>query len=555
MSPFAVRRPLGGMNVPTVSSRLPSDASDATLWSAARGGDHRAFAHIVERHQSLVCAVAYAGIGDLALSQDLAQETFLTAWRKLDTLREPEQLRAWLCGIARTLAANARRQRARRGGEAAALDTIAEPDAPDAGPLELAIAEDEARLLDRALANVPEASRDVLVLFYREGQSIAEVARQLGLSDAAVRQRLSRGRGQLRDEVAAMVESALVRTRPSAAFTGAVLATIALSGPPSGAAAANAALLSGAASTKAAGGLGAASVMGPAAGVATAWLAARLVQGGARSPEEAVAIGRHFCIGVGFTIALVALLLAGLWLGRDHLASATWWVAIATTLWTAALLGGLMAMQGPMRREIAAIRIHTHTTDAEYAPELIRRGLGAPGPIRWSTRTRLLGLPLVAFASGGLDVGGDTTRGARGWLAFGDLAISPLLAVGGVAIAPIAVGGVTVGVLSLSVGGLAIGGLAIGSLAFGWIALGVVAVAWRGAIGAAAIAHSYALGPGARALEANTEVAAAWFKSQWFAAPAGIFVGLIPGLILLSIVVPLGLLARRAWVMRSARAS
>lgn len=92
------------MKVCTVSSSLSPEAPDALLWSAARHGDQAAFRYIVERHQSLVSAVAYAGVGDLALSQDLAQETFLTAWRSLESLRDPEQLRAWLCGIARTLA-------------------------------------------------------------------------------------------------------------------------------------------------------------------------------------------------------------------------------------------------------------------------------------------------------------------------------------------------------------------------------------------------------------------------------------------------------------------
>lgn len=540
------------MNAPKVPARPFPDSSDALLWSSAQRGDPRAFEQIVERHQSMVCAVTYAGVGDLALSQDLAQETFVVAWKRLGSLREPDQLRAWLCGIARTLAANARRRRARRGGETAALDAIAEPDAAEISPLECAIARDEAALLDRALANVPAAYREVLVLFYREDQSVADVAAKLALNEAAVRQRLSRGRGMLREEVTALVESALSRTRPASSFTVAVLAAIAVAGPTTGTiAGASGAMASGAAvSTKAGAGLGAVAVAGPIAGLATAWLASRLVRAGARTTEEAQAIGRHFRVGVGFAFGMVAILLASIWLGRDHLASASWWVAIGTTVWTAILLGGFMAMQGPMRREIAGIRGATKTTDAEYAPELIRRGLGSPGPARWETRARLFGLPLVSFASGGLDAGDYSVRGARGWIAIGDLAISPLLGIGGVAVAPIAIGGATAGILSLSIGGLALGWLSIGSLAFGWYAIGIVAVAWRGAIGAPAIAHDYALGPGARAIEANTATATAWFQGQWFAAPAAIFVALIPILVLLSIVIPLALLARRAWRMR-----
>jgi len=222
------------MNATTVSATSSPESSDALLWSSAQRADPRAFEQIVERHQSMVCAVTYAGVGDLALSQDLAQETFVLAWKRLGSLREPDQLRAWLCGIARTLAANARRRRARRGGEAAALDAVAEPDAVEISPLECAIARDEAALLDRALANLPVAYREVRVLFYRDDQSVADVAAKLALTEAAVRQRLSRGRGMLREEVTALVESALSRTRPASSFTVAVLTAIAVAGPKAG---------------------------------------------------------------------------------------------------------------------------------------------------------------------------------------------------------------------------------------------------------------------------------------------------------------------------------
>ena len=67
-----------------------------------------------------------------------------------------------------------------------------------------------------------------MVLFYREEQSIADVARQLDLSEDAVKQRLSRGRAILREEIAALVESALTRSRPTAAFTASVIGALTL---------------------------------------------------------------------------------------------------------------------------------------------------------------------------------------------------------------------------------------------------------------------------------------------------------------------------------------
>jgi RNA polymerase sigma factor (sigma-70 family) len=56
---------------------------------------------IVERYQRLLCSLAYSGTGNLAESEDLAQEAFVEAWRQLHKLREPQKLRPWLCGILR----------------------------------------------------------------------------------------------------------------------------------------------------------------------------------------------------------------------------------------------------------------------------------------------------------------------------------------------------------------------------------------------------------------------------------------------------------------------
>ena len=77
--------------------------TDIELIAASRRGDASAFGQIVERYQRAVCAVSYSGTGDRALSEDVAQDTFVTAWRQLAALREIERLPAWLCGIARNL--------------------------------------------------------------------------------------------------------------------------------------------------------------------------------------------------------------------------------------------------------------------------------------------------------------------------------------------------------------------------------------------------------------------------------------------------------------------
>jgi DNA-directed RNA polymerase specialized sigma24 family protein len=76
---------------------------DAKLVSESLAGNRDAFEQIVERHQSLICSLAYSATGSLGQSVELAQETFITAWKDLATLREPAKLRPWLCSIMRCL--------------------------------------------------------------------------------------------------------------------------------------------------------------------------------------------------------------------------------------------------------------------------------------------------------------------------------------------------------------------------------------------------------------------------------------------------------------------
>jgi hypothetical protein len=67
-----------------------------------------AFGRVVERSRSLTCPLAYSAAGSLSRSEDLEQDVFVIAWRQFPDLREPAQLRPWLCGIARNLSAESR---------------------------------------------------------------------------------------------------------------------------------------------------------------------------------------------------------------------------------------------------------------------------------------------------------------------------------------------------------------------------------------------------------------------------------------------------------------
>jgi RNA polymerase sigma factor (sigma-70 family) len=178
--------------------------------------DRQRFARFVEEHMAVVYAAAYSATGDRALSEEVAQETFLCAWRKLPALDRPPAMPGWLCGIARMMARNVRR---RRGREQPLLDEAPVSSAPS--PLDVLLAREQGALVRRALARVPRRYREPLVLYYQGEESVHAVAAALGLSEEAVRQRLSRGRKHLRDEVH-LVERELHRSRPRAGLAAAI---------------------------------------------------------------------------------------------------------------------------------------------------------------------------------------------------------------------------------------------------------------------------------------------------------------------------------------------
>ncbi len=246
-----------------MSTTRSSPPSDADLARAAQRGEKRAFVEIVARHQAMVCGVALGVMHDFAASEDVAQEAFLTAWRKIQELREPDKLRSWLAQIARNAALGQLRRRKPLADFSEAeeiADTAALPD-------EVTAISEEARLVEGALGDLPEKYRMPLVLFYRQEQSVRAVADALQLSEDAVKQRLSRGREMLRARFSGVVESVLTRPRAATIFTMTIAAAI-------GALTAPAVIASGVFASAAA--TGAAATGSTAAPIATAMTTSKL---------------------------------------------------------------------------------------------------------------------------------------------------------------------------------------------------------------------------------------------------------------------------------------
>src|SRR5215212_8979981 len=102
--------------------------NDSELVVASRQGNREAFGQIVRRYQGLISGLIYSACGDLSASEDIAQETFLAAWKSLSGLREPQKLPAWLCQIARHRMLDQHRDNARDNARLARAVTQYERD-------------------------------------------------------------------------------------------------------------------------------------------------------------------------------------------------------------------------------------------------------------------------------------------------------------------------------------------------------------------------------------------------------------------------------------------
>jgi len=196
--------------------------SDADLISASRSGDRSAFGQVVRRYQAMISGLIYAACGDLHRSEDIAQDTFIAAWKSLSGLRDPSKLPGWLCRIARRrLADSARKSSAHDVPFSQAFASGQEPAAPVDPPTV-----EECAFLWETLSRIPQPYRETLVLFYRQEHSTAQVAAAMETTESAVRQRLTRGRQMLREEVAVQLERDLARTAPSGQFATQVVAAL-----------------------------------------------------------------------------------------------------------------------------------------------------------------------------------------------------------------------------------------------------------------------------------------------------------------------------------------
>ena len=139
---------------------------------------------LVREHASAVLGLCIAHMKNFHDGEDVMQDVFLKAFTRIDTLRDHTRARQWLLKIARRMCIDHFRKRR-------TVRPIAEADAV---PARVDSGDEHTMRVHTAVSKLPEGYRDVIGLYYLDGRDCAGVARSLGISNAAVRRRLTRAR-------------------------------------------------------------------------------------------------------------------------------------------------------------------------------------------------------------------------------------------------------------------------------------------------------------------------------------------------------------------------
>lgn len=162
---------------------------EARVIALVRAGEADAFAEIIEHYQAPIIRYLFRLTGDYEMAKDLAQDTFIQAYKGILKTDAELSFKAWLYRIATN---NARQHRRRKKRLSFIPFTSKEQDIPDAG--NRIDSTGETLAINEALLKVPEEQRTCLVLHFVEGFKYREIAEALDCSEEAVRKRVARGR-------------------------------------------------------------------------------------------------------------------------------------------------------------------------------------------------------------------------------------------------------------------------------------------------------------------------------------------------------------------------
>lgn len=181
------------------------------LARSAQQGNLEAFASLVKQFQDMAFTVAYARLGDEALAEDAAQESFIEAYLGIGSLREPAAFAGWLRRIVQR---RCNRIVRRQVPQPYSLELAAGLPARDPDPAGLLIDRETREALRRAVDSLPEHEQTAFLLHYVSGFSQNEIAEFLEVPGATLRKRLQSARNRLKEKIMTMGEDYFER-KPS----------------------------------------------------------------------------------------------------------------------------------------------------------------------------------------------------------------------------------------------------------------------------------------------------------------------------------------------------
>ena len=171
---------------------------DAELLQAIAGGDRAAFDRLSRRHLDRAYGVALRMTGSRADAQDVVQDVFLRLWQRPDAWRPGQaQFSTWLYRVVVNRCLDLKRRP--RGTD---LDSVEEPQDPDANAEDSLLDAERSRALDSAVNQLPERQKTAIVLTYTAGLRNAEAASAMDISVKAFEALLVRAKRELRDFLA-----------------------------------------------------------------------------------------------------------------------------------------------------------------------------------------------------------------------------------------------------------------------------------------------------------------------------------------------------------------
>jgi RNA polymerase sigma factor (sigma-70 family) len=180
-------------------------------------GNSAAFGLLVDKYKRSIYALAYSEVRDFHDAQDITQEVFIKAYRKLHTLKSWDNFMGWLYRITHNLCTDWIRSKSRRPDLEFIEDQ--EPGVIDRSSVDSYREETTHEPIRRALNSLPEMYRQVLVLRYYGGMTVSEMSRFLGVSPRTIDRRLMRARERLRKGVLAMMSTAYKKNELPVNFT------------------------------------------------------------------------------------------------------------------------------------------------------------------------------------------------------------------------------------------------------------------------------------------------------------------------------------------------